>query len=148
MNITAIATSVDTFVHRDLHDPFEMDARLYGIETSPSDNDDGSLFLALGENRDPYELLWETDKPTQALDAIALVVTGYASPNDGDEDMRPSQHPDRIRVRIVACKGKDGFTTVMRRSDSPDTVEFTGEDCVGNLRDEIEEAWAQWHITR
>lgn len=136
MTITEIATAVDELVHRTADDPFEIDATLYG------NFPDG--IRKMGYFPDPYALLELTSRPSE-LDAVALVVTGWASPHVGNDDdsVRPSQHPERIRVRIVACKSIDGFSTVMRRADTPDEVEDMGSEGVGAMRDAMEAWWAE-----
>lgn len=132
MNISTIAKTVDELVHRTADDQFEMEATLYGCD------DDGAYILGVGN--DPYDLLGMVDRPDN-LNAVALVVTGYASP--AGDNTRPSQHPERIRVRLVNCKGIDGFSTVMRRADTPDEVEDMGDEGVGSLRDAMELWWAE-----
>ena len=130
--ITAIAKTIDELVHRTADDKFQMDARLYGCDH------DGAYLL--GEAPNPYDLLDFINRPEQ-LDAVALVVTGYASPQ-GD-DIPPSQHPKRMRVRLVVCKGIDGFSNIMRNEATPDEVKDLGDGGVGVMRDALEEWWAQ-----
>jgi hypothetical protein len=130
--VTAIAKTIDELVHRTADDKFQMDARLYGCDP------DGAYLL--GESPNPYDLLECIDRPEQ-LDAVALVVTGYASP-EGD-DIPPSQHPERMRIRLVVCKGIDGFSNIMRNEANPDEVKDLGDGGVGVMRDAIEEWWAQ-----
>jgi hypothetical protein len=131
-NITAIAKTIDELVHRTADDKFEMDAKLYGCDP------DGAYLL--GESPNPYDLLECIDRPEQ-LDAVALVVTGYAAPEGGTTP--PREHPERIRVRLVVCKNIDGFSNIMRREDTPDEVEDLGDGGVGVMRDAMEAWWAQ-----
>jgi hypothetical protein len=133
MSISTIAKTIDELVHRSAADPFTMSALLYGCD------DDGAYLLSSGDN--PYELLEITSRP-DSLNAVALVITGFASPNT-DGEIRPSQHPERIRVRIVNCMSAEGFTTIMRRANTPDEVEDMGSEGVGFLREAIEDWWAQ-----
>lgn len=131
--IAELATAVDEIVHRTADDKFDITATLFGCDN------DGAYIL--GSQGDPYELLWRTNRPDH-INAIALVVTGWASPTD-DEDIAPSKHPERIRVRMVVCKGIDGFTTVMRRADKPDEAEVMDEGGTGTLRDAMEAWWSR-----
>ena len=131
---TAIAIAVDELVHRTADDKFEIDATLY------ANFSDGLHLIA--EGIDPYAVLELTSRPKE-IDAVALVVTGWASPHNGDDSVRPSQHPERIRVRIVACMGIDGFSTVMRRADIPDEVEDMGGGGTGAMRDAMEAWWVK-----
>lgn len=130
--ITAIAKTVDELVHRTAEDKFEMDARLYGC-------DPDGVYL-LGEALNPYDLLDYINRP-EHLDAVALVFTGYASPEV--DNIVPSQHPERIRTRLVVCKGIDGFSNIMRNEDNPDEVKDMGDGGFGVMRDAIEAWWAQ-----
>jgi hypothetical protein len=131
-NITAIAKTIDELVHRTADDKFEMDAKLYGCDP------DGAYLL--GESPNPYDLLECIDRPEQ-LDAVALVVTGYAAPEGSTTP--PREHPERIRVRLVVCKNIDGFSNIMRRENTPDEVEDLGGGGVGVMRDAMEAWWAQ-----
>ena len=129
--LSQVAHKVNDLVARDASDPVEFETRLYGC-------DPDGVYL-LGEDSDPYELIWGTPRPN-GLTAVALVATGWASPNyDG---VRPSEHPERIRVRIVACKGMDSFVSLMTKADEPDDVheEGAGE---GGLRDALEAWWVR-----
>ncbi len=133
--LTQIAKTVEEIVHRTAPDKFGMEATLLGCD------DDGAYLL--GVNGDPYELLWTSNRPDH-IKAIALVVTGWASPfKENEGNVPPSQHPDRIRIRMVVCKGIDGFSTVMRRADQPDEVEDMGDEGQGSLRDAMEAWWAK-----
>ncbi len=131
--ITQIAKTVDEIVHRTAPDKFGMEATLFGCD------DDGAYLL--GVNGDPYQLLWTSNRPDH-IKAIALVVTGWASPTDG-EDIAPSKHPERVRIRLVVCNGIDGFSTVMRRADTPDEAEVMGDEGTGSLRDAMEAWWSR-----
>ena len=133
MSITTIAKTVDELVHRAAADPFTMSALLYGCDN------DGAYLLGSAEN--PYELLEMIDRP-DSLNAVALVITGFASPIN-DENIPPSKHPERIRVRIVNCKSDEGFTTIMRRANTPDEVEDMGSEGVGALREALSDWWEQ-----
>ena len=133
MSITAIAKTIDELVHKTSADPFTLSALLYGCD------DDGAYLLSSGDN--PYELLETTSRP-DSLNAVALVITGFAAPNN-DGEIRPSEHPERIRVRLVNCMSAEGFTTIMRRANTPDEVEDMGSDGIGAIREAIEDWWAQ-----
>jgi hypothetical protein len=134
--ITAIAKTVDELVHRTIDDPFDVFPRIYACDP------DGAYIL--GEDTNPYELLWKTAKP-ENLTAMALVVTGWASPHKAgeDSDVAPSKHPERVRVRIVTCVGMDGFATIMRRANEPDEAEDLGDGGEGAIRDAMEAWWGR-----
>ena len=71
--------------------------------------------LAIG---DPYAFLDEVEVDPDRTPALALVVNGWASPSDGRlPGVRPSRHPDRMRVRSVVVVTPDGrqMTALRRR---------------------------------
>lgn len=71
--------------------------------------------LAVG---DPYAFLDEVEVDPDRTPALALVVNGWASPSDGRlPGVRPSRHPDRMRVRSVVVVTPDGrqMTALRRR---------------------------------
>jgi len=139
----AIAKAVDLLVHDDLADPFFLDqARLYVA------NDDGTLmnFAVLDEDENPYRLLMRT-RHHQPLHAGCLVVTGWCAPMSNGEpaarvdNVRPSEHPERQRVRVSVAITKDGIASVMRQSDDPHTVCEMPTRGVGDLPDVLESWW-------
>lgn len=68
--LSQVAHKVNEIVARDASDPFEFETRLYGC-------DPDGVYL-LGEDSNPYELIWGTPRPN-GLTAVALVATGWAS---------------------------------------------------------------------
>lgn len=133
--IQQVALTIDEMVtNTPSNDPFDMEATLFGCDH------DGAYILASGG--DPYSVLADTPKPSK-ITAMALLVTGWASPHNGDDDVRPSQHPERIRIRLVTAVGYDGFATVMRRADKPNEVEEMGSEGTGALRDALADWWEQ-----
>lgn len=128
--LSQVAYKVNDLVVRDMDDHYNMETRLYGC-------DPDGVYL-LGTNSDPYELIWGTPRP-DGLTAVALVATGWASPiGEG----QPSKHPERIRVRVIACKGMDSFVSLMSMETNPDAV-TEQEDGEGALRDALEAWWVR-----
>jgi hypothetical protein len=135
MNITAMAMTIDELVHNHADSPFQIDALLYACD------EDGAYLL--GSNPNPYELLEQTERPSY-INAVALVMVGYASPHNPESpNVRPSQHPERMRVRIVTMKTIDGFANIMRREDDPDEFQDLGGDGQGAICDALNEWWEQ-----
>lgn len=136
MNITAMAMTIDELVHNHADSPFQIDALLYACD------EDGAYLL--GSNPNPYELLEETKRPSY-INAVALVMVGYASPHNPEnpDGIRPSQHPERMRVRIVTMKTIDGFANIMRCEDDPDEFQDLGGDGQGAICDALNEWWEQ-----
>lgn len=113
-------------------------ACLYGVDT------DGLIMLA-GEHNDIYELLDDcavADLLT-VYSHVAVATTGWASPITDDEqanEVAPSEHKDRRRVRLVIVADKDGMASILRFSDEPDTVITDEGKALGSLADALMEA--------
>ena len=118
---------------------FEMkQACLYGVDT------DGLIALGYQHN-DIYELLdgSEVADLLTVYSHVAVATTGWASPMTDDEmanDLPPSQHKDRRRVRLVVVADKDGMASVLRFSDEPDRVITDEGKALGSLADALMEA--------
>ena len=73
-----VAQFIDSLVHAELEDPFEIDlARLYAMP----ENENHDWQIALEAN--PYELMMNNPRPP-ATKAGCLVVTGWAAPIEGE----------------------------------------------------------------
>jgi hypothetical protein len=139
----AVARAVDLLVHDDLADPFTLaQARLY-----VADNDETlTQFAVLDEDENPYRLLMRT-RHHRPLGAGCLVVTGWCAPMSDDEQValadivRPSEHPERQRVRVSVAITKDGIASVMRQSDDPHKVCEMPARGAGDLPDVLESWW-------
>jgi hypothetical protein len=79
---------------------------------------------------DPYDFL-DWVRVDDSVDALALAVTGWAFPPEAPETWhgRPSQHPQRVRVRSVVAVTPDGRQcAAIRRKDTDDLmVDTSGE---------------------
>ena len=129
----AIATCVEASLHSSL-DGFNLPrARLYGVSivdaSGITSQQDGALRISfLAEHGDVYELL---DAPSSAIarmfDVAVVLTCGWAAPlnrDEQDDDARsddeisdevpPSQHPLRRRVRLVVAVCDKGVASVLR----------------------------------
>lgn len=112
-----------------------------------NETDNGEVALALAsEHGDVYDLLDNDDSRAVAKvsDYIVLVTCGWAAPlaendPDGENGVRPSEHPQRRRVRLMVFAGKDGWASVMRFSDTPDETITDDGNARGALADAIME---------
>jgi hypothetical protein len=130
-------------VERNLNDykklGFDMDkACLYGV-------DGDGLIVLCDKNGDVYELLDGSDVADflTVYSHIAVATTGWASPikdDDEDNDVPPSQHKDRRRVRLVVLADKNNMASVLRFSDEPDEIITDEGKALGALADAINEA--------
>lgn len=118
---------------------FDMkQACLYGVDT------DGLIVLGFQHN-DIYELLDGSDVADllTVYSHVAVATTGWASPLTDDEqanDVPPSEHKDRRRVRLVCIADKEGMASVLRFSDEPSKVITDEGKALGALADALMEA--------
>ena len=145
-----IARAVDHLVHGDLEDPFALPhARLYVLSHEGSE----VHFEVLDQDENPYRLLMRT-RHHPPVRAGCLVVTGWCAPlSDGTmgenddsmmdryHDIRPSEHPERQRVRVSVAVTEEGIASVMRQSDEPQMVRDLPTRGAGDLPDVLESWW-------
>lgn len=119
------------------HEANYSNARLYHI-------DDEGVYSLIDFNSDVYELLSSEDASTDLSKydsiAIAVITYGWAAPLTDDDDgneVAPSQHKDRKRVRVFASACEHGSRqTFLRFEQDPDHVEAQGEG-TGSMADAI-----------
>ena len=160
----AIATCVEASLHSSL-DGFNLPrARLYGVSIVDAkgiaSNQDGALRISfLAEHGDVYELL---DAPSSAIarmfDVAVVLTCGWAAPLDSneqddysrsddeiddaiDEEVPPSQHPLRRRVRLVVAVCDKGVASVLRFADTPNDIVTDDGAARGSLADAVKNLW-------
>ena len=156
----ALATCVEASLHTSL-DGFDLPrARLYGVSiVDPlgiATQRDGALRISfLAEHGDVYELL---DSPSSAIarmfDAAVVLTCGWAAPIDRDEqddetrsdseiqeEVPPSQHPLRRRVRLVVAVCDKGVASVLRFADTPNDIVTDAGAARGSLADAVKDLW-------
>jgi len=96
----------------------------------------------ISENGDVYELLRDKESVTALAkhDQVLVATCGWAAPveNDGDDEIAPSVHPKRRRVRLACFLSDDGVASVMRFSDTPDETVTDEGNAKGSLADALE----------
>ena len=155
-----LATCVEASLHTSL-DGFDLPrARLYGVSivnaNGVASHEDGALRISfLAEHGDVYELL---DAPSSAIarmfDAAVVLTCGWAAPisrqdhddhdapdETTDEEVPPSQHPQRRRVRLVVVVCDDGVASVLRFADTPDDIVTDAGSARGSLADAVNNLW-------
>jgi hypothetical protein len=92
---------------------------------------------------DVYELL-ESEASMELAkrsEYVAIVTCGWAAPiredDDDDNQVAPSQHPARRRVRLVVLANRSSVSSVLRFSDTPDEVVTDAGKATGSLADAI-----------
>jgi hypothetical protein len=156
----AIATCVEASLHSSL-DGFNLPrARLYGVSivdaSGITSHQDGALRISfLAEHGDVYELL---DAPSSAIarmfDVAVVLTCGWAAPlnRDGQDDearsddeiadeVPPSQHPLRRRVRLVVAVCDKGVASVLRFADTPNDIVTDAGAARGSLADAVKDLW-------
>ena len=119
-------------------------ARLYSVEVE----DDGQLHAVVQcEHGDVYDMLESTDALHIATKSknILLVTCGWAAPRpengNDDDEVAPSQHPERRRVMLSVIAGDEGMVSTIRFSDSDETYVDEGT-AQGSLAFAIANLWA------
>ncbi len=160
----ALATCVEASLNISL-DGFELPrARLYGVSIVDPRGiatlQDGSLRISfLAEHGDVYELL---DAPSSAIarmfDAAVVLTCGWAAPLDREDqddktrsddeisdavndEVPPSQHPLRRRVRLVVAVCDKGVASVLRFADTPNDIVTDAGAARGSLADAVKDLW-------
>jgi hypothetical protein len=111
-------------------------------------NGDGPYFFFLQPGRvllevpieEPYQWLATVEVPPATV-AIGLVIEGWGAPNSSDPDaLRPSQHPERVRIRTTMVIGRRGEHTVMRYAGDDEAIAL-GDSIAGELADAMRRCW-------
>ena len=136
------ATNAELEVHR-LVEGFNLPkAVLYSV----SENEAGAVSLTKHlEYGDIYDMLDSSasSKIAQSSKCVAVVTCGWAAPVQRDDDdnyndeLAPSQHPERRRVRLVVVASREGIASVLRFSDTPDEVVTDDGSARGSLADAV-----------
>lgn len=125
----------------DLYDFSPKKAHIYGVTLNPDTGE-----ISLGETHelgDVYDLLASRKARTLAKksDFVAVLTCGWASPVSDDEtdEIAPSQHPKRRRVRLVVVASRKGVASVLRFQDQPDDTVTDEGKARGSLADAVTE---------
>jgi hypothetical protein len=121
-------------------------AQLIGIELSASSENSPTIASQpLDASGDVYELL-DTTMVADALQAYgyaAVITCGWASPlaDDGENnEVAPSKHPKRRRVRLVLVTDGISITSILRFSDTQDETMVDEGQATGSLADALLQA--------
>ena len=76
-------------------------------------------------------------------DALAIYTVGWAAPNDGNDNLPPSIHPQRKRVALLCLVTKDGqFGSAVKMYGNPEAPDMMIEsEGRGQLRDSAVAMW-------
>ena len=114
--------------------------KIESMTTTPFESSTAKLFAVdyvrgevpavrlVAEHQDIYEMLDDTLNAILLFDSgysgFAVVTTGWAAPigdNDAEDEVAPSQHPERRRVRLM---------TMMHNGKMGSSIRFTDEEAV------------------
>lgn len=109
-------------------------ASLFGINVLPI-----ITVVKIKEHGDIYEMLEEpsTDILVSAYDGFGVLTSGWAAPiENGDSSIvAPSQHPERVRVRLFSyCDSEGAVHSSVRFGDGRETV-YDENQAKGSMRD-------------
>ena len=134
---TAVDEQVEKYVVKNFDDIFTLGkAQLFGIDIYKTV---APIVQKIGDDKDVYEML----SPMHAIlgadyDAFGLVTTGWAAPTvDGKDDgVKPSEHPERVRVRLFSFCDTDGrITSSLRFANKVGEVTYDENQARGAMRD-------------
>lgn len=122
---------------------FEKQEKPFTSKTAKIYLDEFDKLKLIHEDSDIYDLL-QSEEVEEQLSvtslAVLVVTTGWASPRtkDEDEDMRPSEHPERRRVRLSIYANRLGeVASIIRFEDDPNEIVTDEGSATGSLADAI-----------
>jgi len=100
-------------------------AHAYGLNID-NDNNEVINHIEIDKSKDVYQVIEKISNDSSGLiwDAIAVTTQGWAAPikQDEDEDVAPSQHPDRTRVFLVCI--------ITNERDIHSVIKLDGEEAI------------------
>jgi hypothetical protein len=113
-------------------DGWHQPHRLVFVEPDPDDPDAvGFGFRVLGAGEHPLDHLLGFVAPP-AWSALGLICFGWASPPSDDGGGRPSEHPERRRVRVVSLLDRSGDERATATLDDGTVVDEPGSGTVSD----------------
>ena len=134
---TAVDEQVEKYVVKNFDDIYTLGkAQLFGIDIYKTVD---PIVQKIGDHKDVYEMM----SPMNAIlgadyDAFGLVTTGWAAPtvNGDDNGVAPSQHPERVRVRLFCfCDTEGRVTSSLRFANKEGEVTYDENTARGSMRD-------------
>ena len=136
---TAVDEAAHTYVVKNFDDIYTLGkAQLFGIDIYKTVD---PIVQKIGDHGDVYEML----SPMNAIlgadyDSFGLATTGWAAPiseHDNDVDgIKPSKHPERVRVLLFSFCDTDGrITSSLRFANKIGEVTYDENQARGSMRD-------------
>jgi hypothetical protein len=147
-DLATLAGALESALHTS--DGWYSPPRLYGLvaplaqPTRPVLTAGRGRWVQLAEG-DPYEFLDGVSIPRGMVDAVALAVSGWASPTAYRPGARTGPHPPRLRVRSVVMVTPDRRQcSVLRVRGRPPVTDRNGE---GPMLRALVQLWATSEVT-
>lgn len=122
---------------------FEKQEKPFTSKTAKIYLDEFDKLKLIHEDFDIYDLL-ESDEVEEQLSvtslAVLVVTTGWASPRtkEDDDEIRPSEHPERRRVRLSIYANRLGeIASILRFEDDPNEIVTDAGTAKGTLANAI-----------
>ena len=92
---------------------------------------------------DIYQLLDDAGKEiATSHDEIVVYTCGWAAPVGEDDDVAPSQHPQRVRVGLLVLVTKSGLLCSAMKKQGDEEIIIVGDEGRGLLADTIKALWS------
>ena len=109
--------------------------------------DNHNIAMKICSKQDVYELLDSQSTITKIIknnpNEFVVLTCGWAAPIDSNEDtenmVRPSEHKEKRRVRLVIGATKNGVASVLRFQDNPNEIVTNEDTARGSLADAIKQ---------
>lgn len=125
------------YILQDYKDEWFLQSASVWVETSNKE------IIQVVNHGDIYELLADpkTVKAITNYDFFTVVTCGWAAPlqseNPNPEEVAPSQHPERRRIRLVVGANSTGVASVLRFQDNPNEIVTDEGNARGSLSDAV-----------
>jgi len=134
-NLLKIDRDINDSLKKVFDDEFALpEAMIFAIETF---NGEPPLIKPIGKNKDVYTLLFE-DKIAEGLvpyTKFAVVTCGWAAPLETDEDVPPSLHSQKRRVKLtILCDNGKLYSALSFKGEKEITIDE------GNAKGDLREA--------
>lgn len=129
---------IDESLVKTTDDPFRLDkAILFAIETF---NGETPMTIPIAMDKDIYDMLEDHDiaRELTPYTKFGIVTCGWAAPinheSDEGNDIAPSQHPEKRRVRLFSMLHETDLMSSIRFEDDPNVI-YDESQAKGDLYD-------------
>lgn len=125
------------YILQDHKDEWFLESASVWVETTNKE------IIQVINHADIYEMLEDnkTVKAIQNYDFFTVVTSGWAAPlkfeNQDCDQITPSKHPERRRIRLIIGANATGVASVLRFQDKPDEIVTDEGHARGSLADAV-----------